>query len=563
MLAAILATYLLAAPDSTAVIAVGDDAAVAARLQAALEGAVKSPLGAGAVGARIGIPEPEPTPHPDRARARELLAKASAAFYDDRYEELLDALRKAEEIELEPRERIEVSLWRASVVLALGDRAGAARAVHSALTLDPDLVVDVKVFPPAIRDIATEEKAKLGPIPVTVPKIPDGATLTVDGRPAGAKLSLPPGTHVAELSGPGIRRARRTFEVTVGKPTTIDVAFAPSLASDVASEIASAVSRADAPSNRFEIVKKLDAAVVVFAVARADESRAVVWWREDGRRSASEWRANDERGRSALAAFVAKELAAGAPSQRDRAWRWSTTVITGAAIRNLSVTQRTDRELAYRGGFGGLDLKAEATAARGPWSLMVGAGTRSYSMTKVRATQGTQTLAAGTGGDSWSASAEAAWTPPLGAPGESQRFDAMLGLGIEYERYAGFDPGAYGFLPDHTWYAATGRAGVSAKFPLGSGHLRVVLRGAAGLGHWEDHPSGTLGEPEAVSLALGGDTSVTWIGAGTWRAGAGASLEARVMKFSGYARTAVQPPLQDANVAETLQGFHVFVGKEF
>lgn len=80
------------------------------------------------------------------------------------------------------------------------------------------------------RDAAAAElallAAKVGHLVIALADAPDSAQVTLDGVPVeaaklGAAMTVTPGVHVVELSGPGLEKVRREIELKAGESRTL------------------------------------------------------------------------------------------------------------------------------------------------------------------------------------------------------------------------------------------------------------------------------------------------------------------------------------------------------
>lgn len=179
-------------------------------------------------------------PDPVAAIAKEaeaILAEVQEAYYTNQSVKALDRLAALKSLydragTLEARRRAEFLLWRTAVLLLLGDDANAEIEATEALTLKPDLEVDLTVFKPSVAKEVKRIRARLGKaVKVSFLDAPAGARVRLDETrletlPAGAApaLFVFPGKHTVEVSAPGRRTWRRDVNVKG------DVALRPSLA---------------------------------------------------------------------------------------------------------------------------------------------------------------------------------------------------------------------------------------------------------------------------------------------------------------------------------------------
>lgn len=262
--AVVSAGLLLSAPASAGdgfperrvgVLVLGPDDAGPGDLQRVLELRLNALPDVAAVGANEIAPKAaravEP-PDPVAAIAKEadaILEEVRDAYYTNQSVKALDRLAALKSLydragTLEAGRRAEFLLWRTAVLLLLGDDANAEVEATEALTLKPDLEVDLKVFKPSVAKEVKRIRARLGKaVKVSFLDVPPGARVRLDETrletlPAGAApvLLVFPGKHRVEVSAPGRRTWRRDVDVKA------DVALRPSLAVSLDAALADSLS---------------------------------------------------------------------------------------------------------------------------------------------------------------------------------------------------------------------------------------------------------------------------------------------------------------------------------
>lgn len=228
------------------VIAVGADAAAAGELQRELElrlaAAPRVTLHGGndlapAIG-RAGTATPASGPDAQKMReAADLLQKASDAYYEDRAAFALDRLGALAALHertgnFPVGERVRLLLWRTAVFLALKDEPQAETEALAALTLNPELKVDLNEFRPSVKEIVEKVRGRgLRMVTVVVNGLSAGATLRLDDRAVSPRFQAPIGKHRLVASAMGRRDVGRTFDAAgdLSIPMTLPIALEPAL----------------------------------------------------------------------------------------------------------------------------------------------------------------------------------------------------------------------------------------------------------------------------------------------------------------------------------------------
>jgi hypothetical protein len=168
----------------------------------------------GARGASLDSPIP-PHTKPSIEGARELDQQGVKAFADGRYADAVLLFRASQALGGPSSES-----WNVARCLErLDDGEGAAAAIDEYLT--------ARDLAPQDRAQAEREARALSarPSQLTVTTSPAGATVTVDGQPAGAttpaSLEVRPGTHTIALSRPGYQPDSRVVEARYGRALVV------------------------------------------------------------------------------------------------------------------------------------------------------------------------------------------------------------------------------------------------------------------------------------------------------------------------------------------------------
>lgn len=557
---AILGLALVAA-SKIAVVVVGDDPAASGDLQAALESRLAGAdlLTADALAAKIGVDVPAPEDPATRKAVRALLDEAAKAYYDDRYEELLAMLAKADAMSHVAAEKVEIHLWRLAAFQAFGDPRGAANQARLALVLAPDLAVDVALFPPTVKDLIEKTRQETKRVRVTVEGTPAGAVVKIDDRLAGTELEVPSGRHQLVVSSPGRRRVSRTVEVG---ETALRVAVHLPLALEAGAAEAAArdVWRGGPASTRDTLAEKAGADVLVFAIAKPDGIRAVVWWKEDGRYSASARRAADAA--KVLGDWIAGEIAAGRPSLRDAAWRVSASAGLATSMRSLQVEGAGGN--GYDAAFAGTGPAASLRVARGSFFSEAGAGAVSYAMSSVKVdAPGAGDRASG--GSALASHLAFGYTRNLGTPGEEQDSSVSASLGVAAESLTAQDAsgaaGPLGLFPSHRTLYPEVRVAAAKRLSLaGRTGLAEAAIGGSPFGVWREDPRGTSGTSPTV-MSLGVEAGFSWKTPRRWLVSLGYRAFLRSVSFDGEARAPVEPALRAEKRTEQVQTLQLTIGR--
>lgn len=129
-------------------------------------------------------------------------------------------------------ELVELFLLATRIAHAREDAEGARAAVHRALAIDPDLVVDPERHPPTTTVLVDAERTSVVRCPVVLVLTPSEATVSIDGRAAAPVAStLPCGEHYLSASAPGYLEAALHFTASSsGGPTELELRLDPGAA---------------------------------------------------------------------------------------------------------------------------------------------------------------------------------------------------------------------------------------------------------------------------------------------------------------------------------------------
>lgn len=287
------------------VITIGDDAKQMGVVQAELESAIDGARGftlipAGDVARILRVPTsggPELNREQQARRAR-LLKQAENDFYMGKHDDALNALRQLADLQskedfVSTKERISTYLWYASVYLAVNDQNKARAAVNRALTLNPELEVDLAVFRPSLADLVDLVRGRgLRLANVTVKVGAVDARVFIDDRPARTgELRVPVGVHQFRVEAPGFQTLHTTVEVVGAQTITLTppLLLPPQQEARLRAMIDRG-STSDADETMLEeLSKRLDVDIIVISSVRSQPPgvKSAVWWWEESEPSFS------------------------------------------------------------------------------------------------------------------------------------------------------------------------------------------------------------------------------------------------------------------------------------
>jgi tetratricopeptide (TPR) repeat protein len=157
-------------------------------------------------------------------QAREKYQRGAEAYKARRYQEAIDRFLEADRLASSPAFAFNVAVAYED----LGDRARALHWFRAYLRRAPN-AKDRADIERRISRLQGELHAK-GVQQVSVESVPEGAKLTVDGRPVGTTPwagELAPGKHVAAAQLDGHREARQEFVLAPDQPMDVSLSLAP------------------------------------------------------------------------------------------------------------------------------------------------------------------------------------------------------------------------------------------------------------------------------------------------------------------------------------------------
>ncbi|HVO30843.1 MAG TPA: hypothetical protein VMV18_08905, partial [bacterium] len=543
----------------------------------------------------------------DPAAAREaavLFQKGSDAYYDDRSAFALDRFGALASLYdrtpgVPVADRVRLLLWRTAVFLALKDEAQAESEALAALTLNPELKVDLNEFRPSVKDMVDRIRARgLHTATVMVTGLPAGATVTVDDRSVSPRFVIPIGKHRITASAPGRRDVTRTFDASgdLSVPMTLPIALDPSLESALAGMVWRGQPSPSDVAALANLAARTNADWLVVGGTRVDpavESRVAVFsLAQGGPAYASPQIPNGPGANAALCAWVDARLQsevagpAVAPTPTQVAVVAPTPRPSPRSTPRPSVESRSSEQAVAFDVYGGLlwkDRSRTLSAGRSFTTAFGGVGPRvgvdatreelfglfeaalvNYDISTLDVTLPDNTTHETVkGGSSTNARLELGWRHAFNQGDWEGDPQVRVGAGILYESLAAEDVkdvgGAkLGLLSSYTREAleisADGRYPISA--PSWSPAVLVGLR-VSPFGAVSESPSGTTGK--SPSMGPGVDWRVGGVATPMPRLQIEVGYEGgmRSTKFKGPVPflAGVTPQPSGATVSETFHGF--------
>lgn len=605
--AALLGSLLLAAPPRVGVVAVGGDAGAAGELQRAIElrlGTSRKVIVAGTAEIATTLsPGPQNAPGAVRPvdpalqkEAAGLLRQATDAYYEDRAAVALDRLAALAALQdrtnaFPVSERVRLLLWRTAVFLALKDEAQAESEALAALTLNPDLKVDLNEFRPSVRDAIDRVRGRgFRTATVVVSGLPPGAQLELDDRPVTAPFRATLGRHRLTARAPGRREVVRTFDVQsdVSIPMTLPVSTDAATESVLSALAGSAELTREQRTLTEEIISRLKLDYLVVARPDGADARATIVNAKGGALAAPAGNA------SAVAAWIEGKVAGeaaggsvgvttprppptaratpppGAVARRPRTG--SSPGLAIAASGGLLWSSRT-RTLSgkdagdFETSFGGAGPRVVVDASMGSPFARVEAAFLSYGMSTLDVTMPDGSKEQVTGGSTTMGRLHVGWRQSFGRGEPDAAPSVWAGVGGSFEQHGATDvaddSGDIGLLTSYSRTAVELAAG--GRYPFGGAMQPALSAGlvVAPVSTWSESPADTTGKNAAPGLALGWNLGVAFqatrkIGVSVEYGGA-----MRSVAFEGEAAPPVDPALTDATIRESFHFFGATAGYRF
>lgn len=544
--------------------------------------------GAAALGSELGRPVTLSVPSSARGKkgwsqAQALLKKAVDAYYDGRAAaawtelEKIDALGPLDESWWPVEEQIGLRLWRATILLALDDTVRAQAETRAALTLDPQLNVDLAVYPPAVKTTAEAARKRLRNVDVVVEGLPDDAVVTVDGRALGTSFSVPAGRHHLAVQALGRRPVETWFEVAADRalpmylPVLLDASAEEHLrqvmsggkATEAATEVLTGLNRR----------AKTDGLAVLWA--DGSRARAIVWLDDQMQISpisplldAADWVEATLAETLSSPAEESSETASATGAQtgqpppqtvvatpaKRKSWDVRATAAVGPAILNYSIQDSTGER--YAAELAGASIRAQVD---GHWKIVTGLLSwhhTSFGRSTINVTDDTGTpVQSLQGGGLTVLCSRVGARYVFGDDG----FRVGGGVGWTAAAYKGDDAytGSQALGVQPSWHLSGAGVFVQAALPFRIRQVRMETELGSQLviqpTFWVD--GDLLGSPADTSqgdvwLRAGGEMS-------RWYAGLRGQLSLFGSTFTGIASVPIDPPITDGALG-TVQGSLAF-----
>ena len=521
-----------------------------------------------------------------KAEATQLLEEAKGAYYDDASAKALDRLAKLESLQersggFPALQRIEMRLWRVAVFLALKDEQQASDEGLAALSIDPELRIDLKELPPSVNDeVEKVRSTRLKIFSVNVSGLPPVADVNVDGRSVPSRFRAAAGHHRITVNSPGRREVVREVDVARDVSVSIPLPLAvPAEADAAAVALAWPVAGATVdPTPIAALATKLDVDWIVVVSTRATpkaEARAMAVSAKGGAAwigsaTASSPTLAQTLGDEAIPALRKSIARANRPKSggshvaADEGAGWtlgaSAALALDARYRSLSGSGGSVKTLfAGTGPQLGIRASNGATLA----SLDVAWTTFGFSSLAVKLPDGSTRTASG--GSTLGVSLAGGRRVALSSNGFEDGPTLRYGLGLVFEDHSATDVtsssgGKLGLLSSYLRIAPELRGG--ARIPLTEFAISGDL-GISPVGYWVDTPSKVYGKSATAIPAFGwrfaasrGDADrlrleVAWTG----------SLSGA--NHTGVAAVPSTPPMSSVKVRENVQALTVGLTKRF
>lgn len=572
------ALAVVLATSRIAVVSVGGDPATTGQLQRGVETRlVALPsvelMDAGAIAAQIGVKPAEPISAGMDAEARkkvdDLLETARQDSRNGEYEEALGRLHAAEALldEAATEDRVRLFLQKSAVLLKMDDHDKAASAARSALELQPDLVVDLGVFPPSVNSLVGEVRATV-PLRYTIEleNVPALARVVVDGRKVGRRFAATPGRHKLSVASPGFRTLDTVLDVS--RNATIDASLAIALPGPQETALFEQVWAADAGTKSRPAARDLAATLAVDGIvlvgsrtAPSSDARALVVWRSGERApELSPAKPSVAAGRTALIEWIAQRVEAGGPRPGPvvEVPRRPRTPAVIDVRGGLAIVSR-HREVSGTGGAGfetrftGAGPRVTAEARKRRWTARLEVATIQFGSTRVnRPEGGNATIDGGLGtnvqlGFGYTFGSDTLRVTPTVGP----YFDRIEGKDAQSSSGK-----ALHLHPGQIWFDASGRLEIASTFLE---RWRVIAAGTyhPGGGTVFESPQNTTGDFEIPRAGVNGNGWIAELGV-AWKPierlwmGLDLAHTQRSVRFRGTADAPFTPPIVDATDEQTI-----------
>ncbi len=469
-------------------------------------------------------------------------------------------------------EKVRLALWRLAVYQALKDDAQAEEEALAALTLLPDLQVDLAEFPPSVRETVERVRPRIRWIELDANGLPERARVRIDGRDASLPAKIPAGRHAFAVSAPGRREIVRTVDaladvtVTVSLPLALPDALASAL--DQAAWLGTSLGESGSALATIHAQTGLD--LLLVTSSRDGNTRAVVLPLAEAVPPVASDTVRGPRAASEIAAWARVALAKIAPSvesaktRRARRALWSAEARAGPSAVSLTRTDRWKGNEPIELPFAGAGSTFAARVRRSGHDAELDAWWASLGWNDVQVLLPDNARRAVTGAQAWSTRLRvgSTWRGTKGEDGPSVR--GAIGLGIDRRRWGpvrAYDGGDSGIAASYRRALLELRA--EGRLPFRIGPLATALVAAFSVEPWsdwrEDH-DGASGESPATVVGLAGRIAVETFHRGRLRIVLQADAARSGARFRGSSRMPSDPPFTDASVGERTGAISLVVG---
>lgn len=573
------------AASRIAVISVGTDPIPSGQLQQGVESRLVALPSvelkdAGVIAVEIGVKGEggiATAPDPDKREKLETLLEAARQSsrngdYDDALEQLVLAEGLVDPVSTD--DRVRILLQRSAVLLKMDDRDKAAASARTALELQPDLAVDLGVFPPSVNSLVSEVRATL-PVRYTIElqHVPANARVLLDGRAVGGRFAASPGRHKLRVASPGFRTIDLVLDVS--KNASVDAALPIALEKTLETALFEQMWSTDPAAKERTAARDLAARLnvdgLVLIGSRSTpsaEARALVVWTKSAEppEVGPTKPTSQAAGRSALTEWIAAHVEKGPargpigvlePSRRPRspaAWNFRGGLAMTSRHRTVS-------------GLGGAGFETDFVGA-GPlvfgemrkrgFTMQLEAGSQQYGSRRVNRPEGGKaTLPGGTG-------IRGRFGLGYGLGADWLRVTALVGPRVDQFGSAttGTENAELGLHPSQIWVNGYGRLEVTGLVRERWSFHAAGMYGVPGLSDVSENPENTTGDFEGASP--GTFSSVVFEAGLGWQpverlwVGGELAHETRTVLFEGAVNAPFTPQIVDAKDRQTIDTFQVF-----
>ncbi|HVO31335.1 MAG TPA: hypothetical protein VMV18_11380 [bacterium] len=579
------------------IVVVGEDPIAAGALQKDLERMLSATPGisvrpAGELASKLVVPKTAAAAAaaagPDaatKAQAAQLLDDAKNAYYDDESAKALDRLAKLEDLQertggFPALQRVQMRLWRSAVFLALKDEQQASDEALTALSLDPDLVIDLKELPPSLGELVDKvRKTRLKIVSVIVSGLPPVAEIHVDGRSVPSRFRTAAGHHKVSVSSPGRLDVTREFDATGDMSLSMPLPLAvPADATEAINDLAFGSASSPAGPALSALAAKLNVDWLVPVAAHSTphtearpmiaRANGTVDWTGDVIPAGPDetTRLNDAIGPKLRAAIAKAQKLAHEEHEAvlaEAGWHETPTAGLGVAARYRTLDGGAGTVKLMFAGTG--PVLGVAAVNRGVWiDGALSWITYAPSTLEVQLPDGSKKSAGG--GATLDAGIGAGLRHALSANGYQDGPSIRYGLTVLVEQHSGPDVKTasgvgLGIMP--SWMRVSPQLGLGARFPFGRGLALTADGNIAPFGYWADSPGKVYGTSTTAALSYGAHVAVTGGETGKlqWQLAWTASMAGADHK--GTAQVPTNPVMVSTKERENVQLLTLGIAKRF